>query len=253
MLSSSLSIAAARLPEPLIELHSATVAWHAGLAPSCFTSVRLLDQVHFTVHAGECIVVRHNDATGARLLSAALAGTARLDTHQALTTRRLRLGVRVRRARIHADLVAPITTAWQQSGAAQRATGAAEPPLRHGSANAPRKATVHLLRATRTTHHGPGDARAHRYLPAADEWERWAAAMCQGGHAIVLLVARDDDPRVSPFADPGRRPSQLRDGEPRAGSHHRLNGAVRDCLLHNGRLSPLPPAAGVGRAAPHAP
>jgi hypothetical protein len=223
----------------LLALVGATAEWQVGIAPSCLATVRLLHEVDFTVRAGECVLVHHDEPAGVRVLMAALSGHPRVITGGVLRgSRVVTPGVRVRRGSIRRDLVAPIVAGWRAARAAVDARVPRSAPPPH---------IVHLLRASRGAYPTPGNAASRPASPVVaarspgddDAWRAWAFAQVRCGGALVIVADTRGDGIMGPQArqSPGPGPTAAHHGvhemPPPYASHSR---DVRECLLRNGRL-----------------
>jgi hypothetical protein len=225
---------------PLLSLEGVTAEWHVGRWPHCVATVRLLDDVHFTVRPGECVLVHHDDPAGARVLLAALAGHPALlrEPLRPAPRRQLRdplsgwrvahTALRVRRSSIRADLVAPLLAAWRDAPLAPNGI----------AASGHRTPVLHLLRASRA---GQRCATDH------DAWRAWACAQREAGGALIIVS--DEGPgdaiagpvhRAPPAPGASARDEvheppphyQSRDDASRTTS----DALVRACALRHGRL-----------------
>jgi hypothetical protein len=222
---------------PLVALLNATAEFRAGLPPTCLATVRLLDQVYFTVHRGDCVLVRHRDPAEARVLLAALAGHPPVVPHHVPSTmRRCAPGVRIRRGAIRTGVIAPLLRGWREpQGAHPTLSAVCERSVGPAAA----QPVVHLLRASRDGDIGRGEAL---------QWDAWARRTRAAGGAVVI-VARDEPsasgaaPYVSPspssrvrsvsYPPPSRLSSRMGIGEPLAIADP---SAVRELVLRHGRL-----------------
>jgi hypothetical protein len=196
---------------PLLALVGASAEWHAGTPPACTASVRLLDRVHFAVHRGDCVVVYHADPAGARVLLAALAGSAALLAAPGwFGERRAARHVQVRRCAVRAEVVASVLAGWQASAADVRAD---------------HPAVVHLLRASRSGYVTHDDSR---------QWARWAEQERVRGGAIVV-VARAGEVGAMAMAGPAR-PVQVSEPHSMKGPVTAHSHPIRAVALRHGRL-----------------
>lgn len=193
----------------LLLLDKATIEWQAGLPSACAAATRYLDSLTLSVHRGECVVIRHADAAGARVLSAAIAGSPALG--QASVSEGLRFaasGLRVRRSSIREGALSPILEGWlaatgtpaqfAQSGQKTSDCGLQPAPARTVAVSEPQpwrrrpvniRASIqryspgsHLLHVLRVSRSGSLSGQE------AMEWRRWASRQAQLGHAVILLA-----------------------------------------------------------------
>lgn len=186
---------------PLLSLVHATAEWQAGLPPDCLVSVRYLDAISLSIDRGDCLVVRHDDPAGARVLLAALAGSpATLQARGWRGERKAFSGLRIRRAAIRSAVLPWILSGWRMSlerpaGLPLRAV--AEPAVARPAVMPP---LVHLFRASRE-----GDVSTVE----GECWRRWARDQREGGNAVVLVVGAEMLPQPGESAV---RALRLRDG-----------------------------------------
>jgi hypothetical protein len=209
---------------PLITLTNATAEWHAGAAPSCLLSARLLDQVALQVGRGDCVVVRHADAYAARVLLAALGGSPRLLSARAwMGVRVAAPGLRVRRAAVATAALPALLQGWQQATVVSSTEADGHPATPHGTPARIETPVVHLLRASRS------GTLPHAH---AREWQRWAAAQRARGGALVIVAATEGVPTAPVRAEHSGRHQTYERGTP----YHPDASAVRELLLRHGRL-----------------
>lgn len=191
----------------LLSLLHATAEWQAGLPPDCLASVRYLDAISLSIDRGDCVVVRHDDPAGARILLAALAGSpVALQARGWRGERQVFSGLRVRRAAIRSGVLPWILSGWRSaaerpSSVSHPRRAVAEPAVARPPAMSP---LVHLFRASRE-----GDVSTIE----GGYWRRWARDERERGHAVVLVVGAGMLPQ------PG-------------------GSAVRELRLRDGRLGP---------------
>ncbi len=193
----------------LLLLDKATIEWQAGLLPGCTAATRHLDSLTLSVHKAECVVIRHADAAGARVLSAAIAGSPLLRHASVSHGRRFAVsGLRVRRSSIREGVLSPLLAGWlanagtptqfaepgkntpdhQLQLAPGRTVAVSEPqPWRRRPENtrppvsrySPGSHLLHVLRVSRS-----GSPSGQEAM----EWRRWATQHARLGHSLILLV-----------------------------------------------------------------
>lgn len=160
---------------PLLSMAQASADVTAGIPGRCALSVRVLDDVSLSIHAGELLLLQAPEALAQTLLLAAMAGGPLAAGHRYVrATRNAATGLRIRRAALHHDAIPEIMRGWQD------ARGASVPPT---------SGTVYLLRAMhpRVTDSGPLTPRA------AAEWRRWGRSAHERRDGVMIVWA----PRTS--------------------------------------------------------
>lgn len=233
----------------LLSLARARAEISAGIPGRCAVSVRVLDDVTLSIHAGELLLLQAPETLGRSMLLAALAGREHSPRHRYVrSVRDAAPGLRIRRAALPVDAVEEITRGWQDARVLT---------------TAPASRTLYLLRATRAGVLTPREAA---------EWRRWGrqaherrdgvviacpprAAACYGAaHAPPVQSAHEPSAWYAPdtLAEPSRG---IRRFELRAGRLHSVKTPRRG-PAHPERLTagPVPrPWSGDGSSDAHAP
>lgn len=191
-------------PSPVVlEVHDLHEEIRAGLGPAT-VSVRTLDGVSLSVHAGELVVLQGGVASGAASLFDALCGVGRRRTGQ----RRVKVGVQVRRASIPHAAYLSIANAWHSSAVERVTTGERTPVV-----------YVFRVRDGRAKVASIESARDSRLMREA--WVAWTLALrARGGSVVVQL------PTGAPVGALSRA-SAAQYRAPRRNVHHHT-GAVRE-------------------------
>ncbi len=171
-----------RMPHVVLSVRDLREEVRAGLGQAALT-VRTLDGVSLTVHAGELIVLRGGIASGAASLLNALAGISRPRTGERVPAR----GLRVRRGCISPAAFAAIAAAWDGSDASldtQVGTTVSRPlGTRVGLAQTARLPLVYVFRVRPRADHLRTSSRRDVADPRA--WRAWADALRAGGGSVL--------------------------------------------------------------------
>lgn len=212
-------------PFPLVALRQATASQRAGVVPSCAIAVRVLDRIDLVVHAGDCVVVRHDSPASASVLVGLLCGDLAAGHRE---------GQRhaVQRLRVRRTAISDVAMPWLLDGW-RSVSGSSAAPL----AAPPSAPVIHVLRASRTSTATTAGSRSVR---EAETWRQWGQTLREGGGAIVIL-AEDRLGGIPTRAGPARPlfPTALVRESGR--DTWSTAGAIRHFHLHQGRLSATRP------------